>query len=147
MRTYRLMVSQTFPCTHSRAGESTGFPKKLKDGRKLHTIRGNAEWWEQVAKEVNAGEAVLSVRVWQGRPYRSKQTEIMQVTKLGTQRISMSCDSEFPLPTPYIDGKSVDVFAVAANDGLDSADFIEWFFPNGTGCFSGVVLHFTDRRY
>ena len=117
------------------------------DGRKLHTIRGNAEWWEQVAKEINDGVAVLSVRVWQGRPYRSKQTEIMQVTKLGTQRISMSCDSTFPLTTTYIDGKSVDVFSVAANDGLNSSDFIEWFFPKGTGIFSGVVLHFTDRRY
>lgn len=147
MKIYRLMVSQTFPCTHSRAGESTGFPKKLKDGRKLHTIRGNAEWWEQVAKEINAGEAVLSVRVWNGRPYRSKQTEIMQVTKLGTQRIRMSCDAVFPLPTPYIDGRDVDVFAVAANDGLSLSDFLEWFFPNGSGVFDGVVLHFTDKRY
>lgn len=147
MRTYRLMMSQVFPCKHNRSGESTGFPKKLKEGKKRHTIRGNAEWWEQVAAEINAGEAVLSVRVWEGRPYRSKQLEIMQVTKLGTQRISMSCDIVFPLPTPCIDGRDADIYTVAANDGLDLPDFLDWFFPHGSGMYNGVVLHFTDFRY
>ena len=148
MRTYIIIVSRTFPCSHSRSGEDTGFPQKLRNGLKLHTIRTNATWWEMVAKEVNAGEAVLSVRTWEGRPYCSKQVEIMQVTKLGLQSISMSSDTMFPLPTPCVDGrKQVDIYTLARNDGLSLPDFLEWFFPCGDGFFRGVIVHFTDFRY
>lgn len=38
-----LTLCRIFPVTHSKAGEPTGFEGKLKDGKKIHTIRYNAK--------------------------------------------------------------------------------------------------------
>ena len=39
---------------------------------KLHTIRANYPLWEKRIKDIQEGHAVLSVRQWSGKPYRSK---------------------------------------------------------------------------
>lgn len=38
-----LTLCRIFPVTHRKAGELTGFEGKLKDGKKIHTIRYNAK--------------------------------------------------------------------------------------------------------
>ena len=45
MITYVLTVSQKFPTTHKKAGQSTGFPLAIKHYDKIHTIRGNYDLW------------------------------------------------------------------------------------------------------
>lgn len=149
MKTIVLMLSQTFPATHSRFGEPTNF----RDGfgvTKLHTIRKNKNgYWDKCAQEINEGKAILSVREWTGRPYRSKMRELARYTKIVLQHVSMSRTREFPLPSVYVDGKDVNIYTVSENDGLELPDFIEWFFPcnNDIASFEGVVLQVTNFRY
>lgn len=86
MKTYVITLSRHFLANHKRAGEETHFKEKFLLGQgltdydtpsmaKIHTIRANYPLWEKRIKEVQEGRAVLSVRQWTGKPYRSKQVE------------------------------------------------------------------------
>ena len=60
---------------------------------KIHTIRTNYQLWEKRINEVQEGNAVLSIRQWSGKPYRSKQTTILNLTKddgVGIQPLKLS---------------------------------------------------------
>ena len=81
MKTYVITVSKTFLSTHWKAGLPTRFDSKIKDGRKVHTIRGNYPLWAKRIAEVERGEACLSIRQWEDKPYRSKQIEIVGAMK------------------------------------------------------------------
>lgn len=149
-----LLLSSRFPAQHISAGNPTNFESKLligqrgEPGGKIHTIRENQEWWQQKAGKINAGDMVLSIRQWTGRPYHSEQKKILELTKVGVQRISMEYDRERKIMTCLIDGKSYqNAGQLAANDGLALADFIDWFFGDGKTSFSGVIIHFTGFRY
>ena len=90
MKTYIITLSRYFPAKHSKAGMPTNFKEKFIKGEKMHTIRANFRLWEKRIKEVQAGDAVLSIRQWTGKPYRSKQVEIAQLTAtdgVGIQKI------------------------------------------------------------
>jgi hypothetical protein len=142
-KTFVIMVSERFPRYHPRAGEPTGFIVQDEDGQdklnpdKLHTIRENAKLWEKRAKKINAGEARLSVRKWTGKPYRSKQKEILSLDKIGTEVINVKSDRKEDL---LILGKYF-----ASGDGLSEADFNSWFDFKLDEVY--VIIHFTDFRY
>lgn len=144
MKSYILMLAKVFPATHSRCGDDTDFLPKLAK-QKIHTIR-NVGKWEKRVTEINAGKAVLSLRMWTGKPYHSKMVEIARYTTVGLQHVSMSYSADMPLPTAYVDGNYVSVYDLAENDGLELPDFIEWMFPKDN-VYDGVILHFTDFRY
>lgn len=143
MKTYVLTVSKEFPTTHYKAGEQTCFIEKITKGEKIHTIRDNVELWAKRAIEINAGRAVLSVRVWSGKPYRSKQIEMIEFTSIGIQTIERTFLGFF------INGYDSDVTTkiLAANDGLSSVDFEEWFKGKFKPDEPKVIIHFTDFRY
>ena len=155
MKTYVLTVSQTFPKTHKRAGEETGFIDKIKGGVKPHTIRANYELWKKRIDEVNAGNAVLSIRYWSGRPYYTKQVEICQLGKdsgCGVQALiftdktllgATACGPEYPNPTWYF---GLNIGGLAKNDGLSELDFVEWFKKYDLSK-PMAIIHFTDFRY
>ena len=73
IKTYVLMVSTKFPAYHFLNGEPTLFIEKIASGEKITSIRFNYELWRKRFEKINKGEAVLSVRSWEGKPYRSKQ--------------------------------------------------------------------------
>lgn len=96
MKTYVITLSQVFPTWHKRAGEPTKFRAAFLSGQtcskckkrnpamctgecfsglKIHTIRANYPLWLKRITEVQQGKAVLSVRQWSGKPYRSPQIE------------------------------------------------------------------------
>ena len=81
MKTYVITISERFPKTHKRAGELTMFPTSINNGTKIHTIRSNYDFWEKRIKEIQKGNAYLSIRVWEGKPYNSKQKELFRITK------------------------------------------------------------------
>lgn len=92
MKTYVLTVSEKFPKTHPKSGQPTNFPLSIKHYDKIHTIRGNYDLWAKRFEKINAGEAVLSVRVWEGKPYNSKQREIFRYDyrgKIGIEKLNM----------------------------------------------------------
>lgn len=152
MKTYVLTVSKTFPKTHKRAGEETGFIDKIKGGVKLHTIRANYELWKKRAEEINSGNAILSLRYWSGNPYRSKQIEFAQLDEIEVQALifpektllsATACGPEYPNPTWYF---GVNIGELAKNDGLSVADFVEWFRKYDLSK-PMAIIHFTDFKY
>jgi hypothetical protein len=142
-----LMLSTAFMKGHSKAGKPTEFKAKLLAGTKLHTIRGNFEWWQRKAQQINAGEMELSIRQWSGKPYNSQQVEVARLSHLEVQRFEAAYGSTDPQPRVWIDGCEVEnVEQVAHNDGLELAEWQEWFFKH-TNHFEGVVLQFTSFKY
>ena len=147
MKTYVLTVSEKFPATHKRAGEETNFVGLIGMQKKIHTIRGNYDLWKKRFEKIEFGEAVLSVRVWTGKPYNSLQEEIHclgSIDEIGIQKV------EFDdwLYTCLIDGKRVSFSSerIAENDGLTQSDFEEWF-KNSLTPEPKAIIHFTKFRY
>lgn len=142
-------LCRVFPKGHRKAGEATDFEDKVKDGRKIHTIRYNGnDVWAKRYKDIMEGRKYLSLRQWTGRPYNSEQREIAKLEKIGLQKVTMTYSSGDSLPQVWIDGKLQDIEAVAKNDGMTVEEFVEWFFGNSKeNIFEGVVIQFTDFKY
>lgn len=147
-KTAVLMLSKQFMAGHSCAGEPTGFVDKIKAGTKLHTIRENYDYWAKKAEKINAGEMELSIRVWEGKPYNSRQVEVARLDKLGVQQMEACYGSTDAVPQIWIDGKEYlgDIEHIARNDGLSYEQWVNWFFQK-SNTFEGVILQFTDFRY
>lgn len=155
IKTYVLTVSQRFPSTHKRKGEYTEFISKIccaKDidlpfpayDPKLHTIRLNYPLWEKRIKEVKAGNAILSLRYWSGKPYRSKQVEFTVLDKdsgIGIQKLEDPSNFVFA----PINGKTINWETIAKNDGLSFDDFCDWFKVRSKEPMA--IIHFTEFRY
>ena len=145
-----LTVSRFYQKGHAREGQPTFFVEKICNalgvlkssalpvyntdvamcvGKKKHTIRMGQRW--------KIGDDI-SIRVWSGLPYRSKQIEIA-VTKVANifnfQIIQKETEWEF-----FINGIKVGsnvhqimqknlLPTIAKNDGLTVNDFLSWFRP------------------
>ena len=155
MKTYVLTLSKVFPVRHKRAGQPTDFERAFMAGQafalggKLHTIRANYELWAKRFKKIAAGEAVLSIRQWTGKPYQSKQREIARLTRedgIGLQQLSFGYIlGKF---MPIIDGfySNTSYELIAYNDGLSYEDWQDWF----ASCDKTkplAIIHFTKFRY
>ncbi len=144
MKKYVILISTKFPKTHSRAGQSTDFPLKIKWYEKIHTIRGNYEFWKKRFDEIDKGAAILSVRIWDGLPYRSKQLEVFKYHKIqgiGIEKIDNPSNFVFA----SIGGKMINWLEIATNDGLSFDDFCDWFKFRSNKPMA--IIHFTDFRY
>ncbi len=167
MKTYVITLSKNFLSTHPKAGQPTGFEDAIKKRRKIHTIRCNFPFWEKRIREIQKGEATLSIRQWTGKPYRSKQREIAQLTAkdgIGIQRIVLS-RSEWEENDnrrhfcfwATIGSKETELDNIAINDGFsETLDFITWFEPGmekqpkdaeGWVHLEAAIIHFTKFRY
>lgn len=174
MKTYVIILSKKFPLSHERAGDETLFRDKFLLGigcpdcdteqdlsgenispcnsceracayPKIHTIRANYPLWKKRIAEVERGEACLSIRQWAGKPYRSKQSEIVRLTRddnIGVQELLFDDTDEYYCLTSsgYIP-KSV----IATNDGLSIEDWGNWINVNDGS--SLAIIHFTRFRY
>ena len=151
-----LTFSRHFPKGHPKAGQPTYFveqilnsilPRPLSIGlnefppaardyindfmvidgehKKQHTIRGGSRW--------KPGD-MASLRVWSGKPYQSKQVEFAQVEVKKVWSIEIVQNAEywvFKLNGKTISWNDLDVDQfveeLAKNDGLTTADFLNWF--------------------
>lgn len=162
MKTYVLIISRNFPAKHTRKGEQTNFDYQLLNavwrahnmsigfpqyGIKLHTIRSNYALWSKRFKQIDAGNAALSIRYWIGKPYHSKQMEICKLTKedgIGLQRLEFynGC-----LQQPILSsGMTIKADSLAQNDGLSFESWKDWFMY----CDISkplAIIHFTKFRY
>lgn len=161
MITYFLTLSQVFPATHPKAGSPTGFKESFLDGQnseedggKLHTIRANYEFWRKRFDKIEKGEACLSVRMWTGKPYRSKMIELCRLTKedgIGLQKLEIVAEKyrNRSIWLGYVDGNSqhYGFFQdLAKNDGLKLQDWFDWF-KNYKLNEPMAIIHFTHLRY
>ena len=152
-----ITLSRQFLKGHPKAGQPTYFVEKVWDsiGRDLdtaiayvkavhdlhvgdhcpkhHTIRFGRRWKD--------GD-MASLRVWSGKPYRSPQIAIAPDVRLRVVDIWVDYDNGAIF---YNDGIHVYICTLnhvnpnlkllAANDGLSSQDFLDWF---GVGKKAGI---------
>lgn len=166
MKTYVLMLSRAFMVGHPKDGLPTEFEDAVKEGRKIHTIRCNFPFWDKRIKEIQNGEAKLSIRQWIGKPYRSKQREIAQLTAqdgIGIQRAVITryeWDENNMRKFRYwicAEGKEIELDDIARNDGFfHTTDFLSWFNPainkqdsdeEGWRHLELAIIHFSPFRY
>lgn len=179
-KVYVLMLSASFPKTHSNRIYPTYFKERFLLGQgcpdcsepqdlsgenistcnscgracfliKLHTIRANYPLLEKRIQEIQEGHAVLSVRQWSGKPYRSKQVEIARLTAdngIGIQKLSFDKDRDGVPSLKYfnINGKYIDREILANNDGLSKEYWQEWFRGYDLS-MPMAIIHFTKFRY
>lgn len=158
LKTYVITLSRKFPVSHKRAGEQTNFAHLLGNAlfvkenalsvckHKKHTIRANFPLWAKRIAQIQNGEAVLSVRQWTGKPYRSKQVEIARLTKedgVGIQRLEF-VNGKLGLPRIGIVYQRKN--EIALNDGLSFEDWENWF-KNYDLAQPMAIIHFTKFRY
>lgn len=146
MKVFVLIVSKQFPKTHNRSGENTRFVESIKmlfhdECEKIHSLRHNYELWRKRAKEINEGKAILSIRYWDGKPYRSKQVEICRLERIGVEKLEDPTNLVFAT----IGEKMINWGEIAKNDGLSFEDFCEWFKIRTKQPMA--VIHFTNFRY
>ncbi len=164
VKTYNIMLSRVFPTTHPKAGQETGFKPKVVAAlngmpcylKKLHTIRANYELWKQRFDEVSRGEAIIKLRQWIGRPYRSKTVLIKTLTAddgIGIQRLNFGWRGDRQVPVIegwYMDGYYGSKKELAKNDGLSLDDWQDWFKAHEQDTVhskSLAIIHFTPFRY
>lgn len=154
IKTYVITLSKNFMKGHPKAGQPTNFKEKFLSGEKIHTIRGNYELWKKRLDEVRDRKAILSIRQWEGMPYKSKQIEIAKITSVsccGVQHISLHKPNQDQIYWQVNDRKTnVTLEEVANNDGLEIEDFRRWFIPKKEAkefYFEGAIIHFTPFRY
>lgn len=151
MKTYVIIVSSTFPLTHPSAGEPTNFPGMILNKQKKHTIRGNYDFWKKRIDEVNEGKAYLSVRTWEGKPYRSKQLEIARFYKehgIGVEKLSL-LNGRLMFPCVLLEHQRsllISASDLAHNDALSLKNFVEWFKDYNLSQ-PMAIIQFTGFRY
>ena len=180
MKTYVLTISKAFAKKHSNRIYPTYFKERFFLGQgwpdcvipqdlsgenisncnscvracflvKLHTIRANYPLWEKRIKEIQTGNAVLSIRQWSGKPYRSKQVEIARLTAedgVGIQKLSFDKDRDGVSSLKFFDinEKYIDWEILANNDGLSKEYWQEWI--RGYDLSKPLaIIHFTKFRY
>lgn len=152
IKTFVLTVSEKFPSTHFRKGEETGFVEKILQKTKIHTIRKNYPLWKKRIEQIQKGEAILSIRVWTGSPYKSPQKEILQLDQssgIGVQLLFIHLDQYWFQTSTKDKTNDHDPFEfknLAKNDGLNELSFVEWF--EGISSEEPLaIIHFTKFRY
>lgn len=132
MKTYVIILSNGYP-----------FEAAHKRHEKIHTVRDNYELWNRRFHNIYNGDACLSVRVWDGKPYRSQQREIARLTindRISIQRLDITGNDY------YIDGDLLsdnDIKILAINDGLTLDDLRKWIKDKKRM----AIIHFTEFRY
>lgn len=140
IKTFVLTVSEYFPASHPRKCEKTLFVEKIQERQKIHTIRHNFPLWQKRIKMIQNNEAVLSVRVWTGKPYQSKQKEVTVLDYASGIGIEFIGSFDW-LPS------TLELKTIAENDGLSIEDFNNWFKGSENKPTDLGIIHFTNFRY
>lgn len=103
-----------------------------------------------VLKKSKQAKLVLSIRQWEGAPYKSKQIEIARLTRedgVGLQSLHLYKENETPIGEVNVKFDSeTSVKALAHNDGLELNDWYSWF-ENYDFSKTLAIIHFTKIRY
>jgi hypothetical protein len=158
-----LTVSRTFPKTHPRAGEPTYFVEKIYKSlasngfSSLKNVALSAKYWlivdgfkpvnESKHHTIRAGKRwkvgdMISLRVWSGAPYKTKQIEFAQVELKQVYDIYIGQFDQYSYGITINGDGYGEMDVLAANDGLSLVDFQDWF-PLGK-TFDGQILVWSD---
>lgn len=104
----------------------------LTSGLKTQTVR-------KIPKRMPGVGDRLSLRVWTGAPYRSKQEEIEEVVIQAIYPVAIRNDG-MKVNGAELGPRKRDAFA--RNDGfLDWEELRDWFVKNHSLPFEGIVIH------
>lgn len=111
------------------------FEPMILSGRKPHTIRPKRK------VPLRPGQ-LLSLRVWTGKPYRSKQREFAKAKVTKVVSFALGYFDAMKLDGQPLTVLSQNQFAYA--DGFDTADDMRLWFgvTHGTVNFTGIVIYF-----
>lgn len=149
-----ILFAKTFPKTHPKAGQPTGFANAILEHRKIHTIRKGHRW--------KVGDMIV-FRQWSGAPYRSPQESLANGCTpvdsiLGDVRAVYSLirrengiwsmwpgNAEFELGPEvlHLSESGGILREIARNDGLSIEDFVAWFPKE----FDGQIICWRDDPY
>lgn len=139
MKVYVITFSNNYPSYHPKKGTSTGFIDKILNKVKTSTIRGNYDRWQKIRREVNKGNAYLSLRYWSDKPYRSKQIEFARSYQIATHRIFITnsvSGFEMSINGRYSLYETME--RISKMEGFeDVEDFNDWFQKDE---FEGVMI-------
>jgi hypothetical protein len=157
-----ITFSRVFPSYHPRAGEPTGFiPKvwssllfdcKMQFDLDMPELESEIRNYYTTPLEykhhtIRAGHRFkvgdyFSPRVWSDKPYRSKQIqfapdiEIKKVYSFSIGLAAIYVDQQRWIDKSFIG-------EIAANDGLDAQDFLDWFqYPKP---FTGQIICWNEQ--
>lgn len=158
-----VILTKRFFDGHPRAGEETHFADLVRDGKKIHTCRDNADYWCNKIERLKAAGGTLSIREWEGKPYRSRQITIadipaeqVDVQRLTVQRAYVHILNSNAEPLvgyrATINDKLVPMKELATNDGFDRErdfeDFIDPLFDKyHSDTITLAVIYFNNYRY
>lgn len=152
MKTYVIMISKSYPKTHPKSGQHTCFLSNIIKRNKIHTIRTNYDLWLKRIAEVQDGKAKISLREWSGKPYRSKQLILKELTAndgVGLEKVYIRFETwcnVVPVHNRLNYKLGVRAEEIAENDGLTLQDFKDWF--KGADLAEPLaIIHFTQFRY
>jgi hypothetical protein len=113
------------------------FAALVEAGTKTQTVRPTP------ARMPKAGDK-LSLRMWTGKPYRSKQREIRAATVLYVAKIKLDCFDMWFDGVRASEAKQ-DAFAIA--DGFsDCSEMLDWFENEHGLPFEGVVIVWQNTK-
>lgn len=164
-----IMYSRTFPKGHPKEGQPTFFVERILNS--FHNGQMSLDnIWPELKEFVNDFELIanqrqkhhtirsgnrykpgdmVSLRVWSGLPYRSKQIEFAQVEVKKTWGIEIYANEFiFELKVDGIAQTKEDQERVANNDGLNLIDFYNWFniHPKKQGVtFRGQIICWSNE--
>lgn len=149
MKTHILFLSKCFPKmipdSYSGSAISTCFKSNFLNGKKIHQIKPDFLLWKIKIDEVKAGKAILSIREWEGDPFRSKQSEIARFTQhdsLGIQHISFDLANKIFL----VDGKEMDPELIMTNE-CSYLDVFSFWFERQNPQMDMALIQFSDFKY
>jgi hypothetical protein len=122
------------------------FVTAIQAGTKIHTIR--VDW-------PGRWRVGMKIHHWRGNPrnVRSNPYQFAVGECLGIQHIVIraGCNLMKHRLTVTVDGRFLtddEIETLARNDGLTVEEMYDWFLPKeGYRCFSGRIIHFTDKMY
>ena len=172
MKCYVLMISRVYPKGHPKAGQPTYFdclienamnveagnePMWAVDERtdyietKFHTIRGNPEMWKKRFEQIFLGKAYLSLRIWEGKPYHSKQIELDRFDRddgIGMQilKFCKSKEGKNSIIISDINYPESFLHTLAKNDGMTTNNFTA-YMKLYKPLEPLAIIHLTKFRY
>ncbi|WP_297449641.1 hypothetical protein [uncultured Alistipes sp.] len=136
-------------CKYETRNCDTCTYKYIEFRKKIYTLRANFDLWEKRIAKIKAGDAILSIREWEGKPYRSKQVEIARISAddcLGIQPFFVKERKIGNLGPSWFFFYSS---CVAKDGGLSTEDWENWVFRNKKFLQNKriAIIHFTPFRY
>lgn len=157
-----VMLTKVFFREHPKGGQDTHFADLVRNGGKIHTCRDNPEYWIKKIERLKAAGGTLSIREWEGKPYRSPQdtvmeisSEVVHVSVLKLTRLTFdgpTSGCHYHTYSAIVGNRHVLTEEIAKNDGFDNEhDFLAFLDPlfdkYQSETIRLAIIHFTDFRY